>query len=243
MVNGEPCAPRGACTVLEGVSNAGLPHDLDVDVARLKLMKADHLSKQYRLEDQLLKDFPQEIERDTQLIAGFEKDIATIEAHPLPQEDFVGMMVGGKLILDKEEAGKAILAACKEAAKGMDAEFGSYRGLTMSISYDSFINKFQLILHGSVSHRMDVGNDARGNITRLDNTIAQISKRMEETAARLAAVRQQVADAKEEAGKPFPQEDELKTKSARLAELNAALDIDKTTATKQQEKPRRGEER
>ena len=108
--------------------------DLDVDVARLKLMKADHLSKQYRLEDQLLKDFPQEIERDTQLIAGFEKDIATIEAHPLPQEDFVGMMVGGKLILDKEEAGKAILAACKEAAKGMDAEFGSYRGLTMSIS-------------------------------------------------------------------------------------------------------------
>ena len=90
-------------------------------------MKADHLSKQYRLEDQLLKDFPQEIERDTQLIAGFEKDIATIEAHPLPQEDFVGMMVGGKLILDKEEAGKAILAACKEAAKGMDAEFGSYR--------------------------------------------------------------------------------------------------------------------
>ena len=217
--------------------------DLDVDVARLKLMKADHLSKQYRLEDQLLKDFPQEIERDTQLIAGFEKDIATIEAHPLPQEDFVGMMVGGKLILDKEEAGKAILAACKEAAKGMDAEFGSYRGLTMSISYDSFINKFQLILHGSVSHRMDVGNDARGNITRLDNTIAQIPKRMEETAARLAAVRQQVADAKEEAGKPFPQEDELKTKSARLAELNAALDIDKTTATKQQEKPRRGEER
>ena len=101
--------------------------DLDVDVARLKLMKADHQSKQFRLEDQLLKYFPQEVERDTQLIAGFQRDFATIEAHPLPQEDFVGMTVGDKLIMDKEEAGKAILAACKDAAKGAPVEFGSYR--------------------------------------------------------------------------------------------------------------------
>lgn len=109
--------------------------DLDVDVARLKLMKADHQSKQFRLEDQLLKYFPQEVERDTQLIAGFQRDFATIEAHPLPQEDFVGMTVGDKLIMDKEEAGKAILAACKDAAKSAPVEFGSYRGLPMRVQF------------------------------------------------------------------------------------------------------------
>lgn len=95
MVNGEPCAPRGACTVLEGVSNAGLPHDLDVDVARLRLMKADHQSQQYRLEDRLLKHFPQEIERNQGFLRGLEQDHATVEAHPLPEQDFVGMTIDG----------------------------------------------------------------------------------------------------------------------------------------------------
>lgn len=200
--------------------------DLDVDVARLKLMKADHQSKQFRLEDQLLKYFPQEVERDTQLISGFQKDIATIEAHPLPQEDFVGMTVGNKFIMDKEEAGKAILVACKDAAKGAPIEFGSYRGLPMRVQFDSFINKFVLTLHGAVSHPMEVGNDARGNITRLDNAIAQIPKRLAATTEHLATVRQQIEAAKAEAGKPFPQEAELRTKSARLAELDAELNMD-----------------
>lgn len=200
--------------------------DLDVDVARLKLMKADHQSKQFRLEDQLLKYFPQEVERDTQLIAGFQRDFATIEAHPLPQEDFVGMTVGDKLIMDKEEAGKAILAACKDAAKGAPVEFGSYRGLPMRVQFDAFINKFVLTLHGAVSHPMEVGNDARGNITRLDNAIAQIPKRLAATTEHLATVRQQIDAARAEVGKPFPQEAELQTKSARLAELDAELNMD-----------------
>ena len=209
--------------------------DLDVDVARLKLMKADHQSKQFRLEDQLLKYFPQEVERDTQFIAGFQKDIATIEAHPLPQEDFVGMTVGDKLIMDKEEAGKAILAACKDAAKGAPVEFGSYRGLPMRVQFDAFINKFVLTLHGAVSHPMEVGNDARGNITRLDNTIAQIPKRLAATTEHLATVRQQIDAARAEAGKPFPQEAELRTKSARLAELDAALNMDRGSGAKQKD--------
>lgn len=243
MVNGEPCAPRGACTVLEGVSNAGLPHDLDVDVARLKLMRADHLSKQFRLEDQLLKVFPQEVERDTHLIAGFEKDIATLNAHPLPQEDFVGMTVGDALITDKEEAGKAILTACKEAARGTAVEFGSYRGLNMRVQYDSFVNRFLLTLHGAVSHPMEVGNDARGNITRLDNAIAQIPKRLAATEEHLATVRQQIEAAKAEVSKPFPQETELKTKSARLAELDAALNMDHTSSSRQANHSHREEER
>ena len=210
--------------------------DLDVDVARLKLMKADHQSKQFRLEDQLLKYFPQEVERDTQLIAGFQKDIATIEAHPLPQEDFVGMVVGDKLITDKEEAGKAILAACKDAAKGAPVEFGSYRGLPMRVQFDSFINKFVLTLHGAVSHPMEVGNDARGNITRLDNALLQIPKRLAATTEHLATVRQQIEAARAEAGKPFPQEAELKTKSARLAELDAALNMDRSSGSRQKDR-------
>ena len=209
--------------------------DLDVDVARLKLMKADHQSKQFRLEDQLLKYFPQEVERDTQLIAVFQKDIATIEAHPLPQEDFVGMTVGDKLITDKEEAGKAILAACKDAAKGAPVEFGSYRGLPMRVQFDSFINKFILTLHGAVSHPMEVGNDARGNITRLDNAIAQIPKRLAATTEHLTTIRQQIEAARTEAGKPFPQEAELKTKSARLAELDAALNMDRSSGARQKD--------
>ena len=209
--------------------------DLDVDVARLKLMKADHQSKQFRLEDQLLKYFPQEVERDTQFIAGFQKDIATIEAHPLPQEDFVGMTVGDKLIMDKEEAGKAILAACKDAAKGAPVEFGSYRGLPMRVQFDAFINKFVLTLHGAVSHPMEVGNDARGNITRLDNTIAQIPKRLAATTEHLATVRQQIDAARAEAERPFPQEAELRTKSARLAELDAALNMDRGSGAKQKD--------
>ena len=217
--------------------------DLDVDVARLKLMRADHLSKQFRLEDQLLKVFPQEVERDTHLIAGFEKDIATLNAHPLPQEDFVGMTVGDVLITDKEEAGKAILTACKEAARGTAVEFGSYRGLNMRVQYDSFANRFLLTLHGAVSHPMEVGNDARGNITRLDNAIAQIPKRLAATEEHLATVRQQIEAAKAEVSKPFPQETELKTKSARLAELDAALNMDHTSSSRQANHSHREEER
>ena len=178
MVNGEPCAPRGACTVLEGVSNAGLPHDLDVDVARLRLMKADHQSQQYRLEDQLLKVFPRQLEQDTQLMEGFAQDKATLAANPEPEAEFCGLTIRGSFIEDKETAGKAILAACKEAAQVNPVEFGAYRGLTMSIQFDSFANKFRLTLRGAVSHVMEVGSDARGNITRLTNLIQTLPDRM-----------------------------------------------------------------
>ncbi len=200
--------------------------DLDVDVARLRLMKADHQSQQYRLEDQLLKYFPRQIEQDTQLLAGFEQDMATLKNHPMPNESFVGMTVHGNLVTDKEEAGKAILTACKDASHGQSIPFGSYRGLSANVQFDSLANKFRLTLHGAVSHVMDVGNDARGNITRLDNLIENIPKRMEAVQARLDTTKQQMAAAKQELGKPFPQEDELKTKSARLAELDSELNMD-----------------
>ena len=153
------------------------------------------------------------------------------------------MEVLGRAFSDKEEAGKAILTACKEAARGTAVEFGSYRGLNMRVQYDSFVNRFLLTLHGAVSHPMEVGNDARGNITRLDNAIAQIPKRLAATEEHLATVRQQIEAAKAEVSKPFPQETELKTKSARLAELDAALNMDHTSSSRQADHPSREEER
>lgn len=207
--------------------------DLDVDVARLRLMKADHQSQQYRLEDQLLKVFPRQLEQDAQLLEGFAQDRATLAAHPEPEAEFGGLTVRGSFIEDKETAGKAILAACKEAAQVNPVEFGAYRGLTMSVQFDSLANKFRLTLRGAVSHIMEVGSDARGNITRLTNLIQTLPDRMAKVQARLDATKQQVAAAKAELGKPFPQEEELKTKSARLAELDAELNMDQRPVSRE----------
>ena len=201
--------------------------DLDVEVARLKVLKADHRSQQYRLEDKLLKVFPAEIERNKGYIAGFQRDLETLAAHPLPKEDFVGMEVKGKRFTDKEQAGEAILAACKEY-NGGDATvpIGSYRGFAMELTYDSFRKDFEIILKGSMSHRATLGTDARGNITRLDNCLAAMPDRLQKVQDTLDNLYKQQAAAKEEVGKPFPQEAELREKSARLAELDAVLNMD-----------------
>ena len=201
--------------------------DLDVDVARLKVLKADHQSKQYRLEDKLLKYFPAEIERNKGYIAGFQRDLKTVEVHPLPKEDFVGIEVKGRRFTDKEAAGEAILAACKEYKGSVAAvPIGSYRGFTMELTYDSFRKDFEIILKGSMSHRATLGTDARGNITRLDNCLAAMPDRMQKVQDTLDNLYQQQAAAKEESGKPFPQEEVLREKSARLAELDATLNMD-----------------
>lgn len=207
--------------------------DLDVDVARLRLMKADHQSQQYRLEDQLLKVFPRQLEQDTQLLEGFAQDRATLAANPEPEAEFGGLTVHGSFIEDKETAGKAILAACKEAAQVNPVEFGAYRGLTMSVQFDSFANKFRLTLRGAVSHIMEVGSDARGNITRLTNLIQTLPDRMAKVQARIDATKQQMTAAKAELDKPFPQEEELKNKSARLAELDAELNMDQRAVSRE----------
>ena len=201
--------------------------DLDVEVARLKVLKADHQSQQYRLEDKLLKVFPADIERNKGYIAGFQKDLETLAAHPLPKEDFVGMEVKGRRFTDKEQAGEAILAACKEYKGGEAAiPIGNYRGFAMELTYDSFRKDFEIILKGSMSHRATLGTDARGNITRLDNCFAAMPDRLQKVQDTLDNLYKQQAAAKEEVGKPFPQEAELREKSARLAELDAALNMD-----------------
>ena len=215
--------------------------DLDVDVARLRLMKSDHQAKQFRLEDQILKTLPREIDQATQVIEAFGKDMETVSSHPLPEKDFVGMKVDNAWIMEKEDAGNVILESCKKSSRGEVIPIGEYRGFDLSVQYDLFNNRFQMMLQGALTHRTDVGTDPRGNILRLDNLLASLPQRCENTKDRLENSRKQLADAKAELGKPFPQEEELKTKSARLAELDAELNLDRPE-NKSQDKEKDKEE-
>ena len=207
--------------------------DLDVDVARLRLMKANHQSQQYRLEDNILRHFPAQIEENKGFLSGFEADMKTLEQHPHPKDGFAGMEVKGDFLTDKDNAGAAILEAFKDA-KGLEpVPIGSYRGFAMSLTVENFGKDFILTLKGKMSHRVELGKDARGNLVRIDNALAQMPERYKTVQGRLENVQAQLATAKAELGKPFPQETELKEKSARLAELNAELNIDDRTPMEQ----------
>ncbi|WP_432765083.1 SNF2-related protein [Hungatella hathewayi] len=200
--------------------------DLDVEVAKLKLMKADHQSKQYRLEDQLLKYFPQEIETNKGYIQGFEADLETLAAHPHPADGFAGMEIRGDVLTDKENAGAALLDACKEVKTSDPVQIGSYRGFTMSVEFQAWKQEYTLLLKGQMTHRATLGTDPRGNLTRIDNALAQMPQRLEAVKNQLENLYQQQVAAKEEVGKPFPFEDDLRVKSARLVELDTLLNID-----------------
>ena len=207
--------------------------DLDIDVARLKLMKANHQSQQYRLEDDLLKTFPEQVERCKGYIAGFEVDLKTLAEHPHPKDGFAGMTIRGDALTDKENAGAALLDALKEAKGFEPVPIGSYRGFQMSLTLENFGKDYVLTLKGQMTHRVDLGKDARGNLTRIDNALNAIQNRLESTRSQLENTYAQIENAKAELGKPFPQEEELQTKSARLTELNIALNIDDRTPIEQ----------
>ena len=200
--------------------------DLDVEVSKLKLMKADHQSKQYRLEDQLLKYFPEEIEKHKGFIQGFEADLETLAAHPHPEDGFAGMEIRGDTLTDKENAGAALLDACKEVKGSEPVQIGSYRGFTMSVEFSAWKQEYTLLLKGQMTHRASLGTDPRGNLTRIDNALSQMPQRLEAAKAQLDNLYQQQAAAKEEVGKPFPYEDDLRVKSARLVELDTLLNLD-----------------
>ena len=207
--------------------------DLDVDVARLKLMKASHRSQQFRLEDNLLRHFPEQIRQNEIFVEGFPADMQTLAGHPHPVDGFAGMEVKGDLLTDKDNAGAAILEAFKDA-KGMEpVPIGSYRGFAMSLTVEDFGRDFILTLKGKMNHRVTLGKDARGNLTRIDNALNAMPDRLQNVRNTLDALTAQMETAKAELGKPFPQEDELRTKSARLAELNAELNIDDRTPMEQ----------
>ena len=203
--------------------------DLDVDVARLKLMKANHQSQQYRLEDNLLRYFPEQIEQSKGFIAGFEADMKTLAENPHPVDGFAGMTVRGDVLTDKENAGAALVDAFKEV-KGLDPiPVGSYRGFQMSLTLEDFGRDYVLTLKGQMTHRVTLGKDPRGNLTRIDNALNGMADRLATVQSKLESLYSQMETAKTELGKPFPQEDELRVKSARLAELNIALNIDDKT--------------
>ncbi len=200
--------------------------DLDVEVSRLKLMRADHQSKQYRLEDQLLKYFPEEIEKHKGFIKGFESDLEVLAAHPHPEDGFAGMEIRGDLLTDKENAGAALLDACKEVKTSDPVQIGSYRGYAISVEFSAWKQEYTLLLKGQMTHRATLGTDPRGNLTRIDNALAQMPQRLEAAKAQLDNLYQQQAAAKEEVGKPFLYEEELRSKNDRLVELDTLLNID-----------------
>ena len=200
--------------------------DLDIEVARLKVLKADHQSQQFRMEDNLLKYYPEQIRKLQGIIAGLEADIQTAEAHPHPEEGFAGMTLNGKVLSDRENSGASLLEASKQATGYDPLQIGSYRGFEMSATLENFGKDRVLILTGQLSHRVTLGNDARGNLVRIDNTIKDMPRLLSTSQGQLQNLQEQVELTKAELGKPFPQEAELAQKSQRLAELNSILDMD-----------------
>ena len=187
-------------------------------------MKADHNSKQYRLEDDLLKNFPSQIQEAQGFIAGLQSDIQTLQQHPHPADGFIGMEIKGMSYTDKASAGTALLDACREIAGTEPVSIGSYRGFALSAKFSSFLAP-TINLKGAVSYKVELGEDARGNLIRIDNALDKMPESLENYKIKLSNLLQQQEAAKAEVGKPFPQEEELQRKSARLAELDAELNI------------------
>ena len=209
--------------------------DLDIEVAKLRLMKADYQSNQFKLEDQILKQYPEEIRQAQERAMGYQADMALLEAHPLPKDGFVGMAIKGKRIADKEAAGKMLLEACRLSPH--DMELGEYRGMKMTVDYDSYRQEVKLILRGEMSHTVTMGTDVYGNLTRIENALANMPQKLEKAEERIAELERQTEQAKAELGKPFAQEKALEAKAARLAELNAALNIDEKRREPMEKRP------
>ena len=212
---------------------AGNPHikekmDLDIDVSRLKLLKANHLSQRYALEDQIIKEFPQKIRSLEQRIEGYQTDIDQRKRNTEPNEDgFSPMFMPGGTVREKKAAGDAILGLCKSMTSPEPISIGQYRGFDMELSFDTFSREYKITLIHQLRHTVTLGTDIFGNIQRLDNTLGAFEERMAACVEQLENTRIQLENAKAEVQKPFPQEEELKTKSARLNELNAMLNLDK----------------
>lgn len=205
-----------------------LPHDLDIDVQRLKLLKANHLSQRYALEDQIIKKFPRDIAIYEELIAGYAADMDRLKENTHPNEDgFSPMEVEGVVYTDKKAAGSAILAACQAMTSPNPVHLGQYRGFDMELSFESFTKEYQIALRGELNHKTSLGTDIFGNILRLDNLLGGMQERQIYYQEQLENVNVQLANAKQEVEKPFPKEEELRTKSARLDELNILLNMDK----------------
>ena len=222
---------------------------LDVDVAKLKLLKASHMNNQYRLEDDIARNFPQQIAKLTEIIDSYKADIAHFSEHKITDPEQFSMEISGKVFTEKKEAGMALLAVCKDI-KSVDAamDIGSYQGFNMRIQFDSWSKEFILTVKHESVVKVRLGADALGNITRINNLLESYPEKLAEAEQRLETVQEQMTNAKEEVGKPFPKEEELNQKLERLSELNALLNMDERedTETEQseskekEERPARG---
>ena len=222
---------------------------LDVDVAKLKLLKANHMNNQYRLEDDIARNFPQQIAKLKEIIESYKADIAHYQEHKITDPEQFTMEISGKVFTEKKEAGAALLGVCKDI-KAVDAamDIGTYQGFNMRIQFDSWSKEFILsVKHESVS-KVHLGADALGNITRINNLLESYPEKLAEAVQKLETVQEQLANAKEEVGKPFPKEEELNEKLERLSELNALLNMDEredsevevSESDEKEERPARG---
>ena len=214
--------------------------DLDVQVAKLKVLRSDYQNQKYRLEDKLLKHYPEEIQKAKNRIAALKNDAQIADAHPQDKENFCGMTIKGMVFDEKKAAGERLMLACKEMPNADMMLLGTYRGFELNIRFDSFKNEYQIVLRGELSYPVPLGDDPRGNIVRLDNAIGNFADRIADAEAALDSLEQQKQAAEVEIAKPFAQEEELQTKSARLAELDALLNMEhqsSRTEPEAEEKP------
>ncbi len=209
--------------------------DLDVQVAKLKVLKADHQSQKFRLQDKLLTKFPADIQETNAYIAGVKADAQLAAAHPQVQEGFCGMTIKGVTYDEKKTAGERLVLACSELPNAEEKVIGGYRGFELSLRFDTFRSEYQAILKGQRRYPVALGTDPLGNIIRLDNSLNNFPERINSAENELATLHQQQAAAQIEVEKPFPQEEELAEKSARLAELNAQLDVDEKSHDPEQD--------
>ena len=209
--------------------------DLDVQVAKLKVLKADHQSQKFRLQDKLLTKFPADIQETNAHIAGLKADAQLAAAHPQGKEEFCGMTIKGVTYDEKKTAGERLVLACSELPNAEEKVIGSYRGFELSLRFDTYRSEYQALLKGQRKYTVPLGTDPLGNIIRLDNSLNNFPERITTAENELVTLHQQQAAAQIEVEKPFPQEEELAEKSARLAELNAQLDVDEKSHEPEQD--------
>ena len=216
--------------------------DLDVQVAKLKVLKADHQSQKFRLQDKLLTKFPADIQETNAHIAGLKADAQLAAAHPQGKEEFCGMTIRGVTYDEKKTAGERLVLACSELPNAEEKVIGSYRGFELSLRFDTFRTEYQALLNGQRKYTVPLGTDPLGNIIRLDNSLNNFPERITAAENELDTLHQQQAAAQIEVEKPFPQEEELAEKSARLAELNAQLDVDEKSHEPEQDEEEQEDE-
>lgn len=214
--------------------------NLDMEVSKLNMLRASHLSQRYALEELVLRKYPAEIKELNERIAGYEQDSARLAEHPKPAEGIAPMALNGVTYAERENAGKAIIHACTHMNGAETIPVGSYRGFDMALTYDSKTNEFHMTLKGSLSHTAVLGADAGGNVTRIDNALEKIDERLESARSQLAHATEQLENARTEMTAPFPREAELAEKTRRLNELNVLLNLNEPDRVVMSEEPDEG---